>query len=103
MARHKYKFADRKPTVGGIISTLMATGAAVLFVYAVKPSFDAGGNGGMTVGSYALSALALSVFGLIVGLLSYKETDRIYRFSFLGTLASGIMTVILVMLLLAGL
>lgn len=103
MARHKYKFADRKPTVGGVISTLMAAGSAVLFAYAVKLSFDAGGNGGFAVGSYALSALALSVFGLIVGLMSYRETDRIYRFSFLGSLFCGIMTVILVMLLLVGL
>ena len=103
MARHKYKFADRKPTVGGIIATLMAAGAVALFVYAVKLSFESGGNGGIVVGSYALSALALSVIGLIVGLMSYRESDRVYTFSFWGTLASGIMTALLVMLIFAGL
>ena len=102
MARYKYKFADRKPTVGGIISTLMAAGAVALFVFAVKTSYAAGGNGGTAVGAYALSALALSVFGLVVGLMSYREPDRVYNFSFIGTLGSGIMAVLLLMLMIAG-
>lgn len=103
MARHKYKFSNKKHSVGGVISTVMAVSAAVLFVRAVVISFAARGEGGMEVGSYALSALAVAFFGCIMGLLSYKESERYYTFSFIGALFNGILTVVLAMLLVVGL
>lgn len=103
MARHKYKFSDKKHSVGGVISTVMAAACIVMLVISVRISFMARGEGGTVVGSYALTALTLSVFGCIVGILSYKESDRYYTFSFIGTLINGIMTVVLIMLLIVGL
>ncbi len=103
MAGHKYKFSDKKHSVGGVISSIMAAASIALLVLAVRASFTARGEGGTIVGSYALTSLTVAVFGCLVGILSYRESDRYYTFSFLGTLINGIMTVILVMLLIVGL
>ena len=103
MARHKYNFSDKKHSVGGVISTVMAAVCIIIFILAVRISFMARGEGGTVVGSYALTALTIAVFGCIVGIMSYRESDRYYTFSFAGTLINGIMAVILIMLLIVGL
>ncbi len=56
----------------------------------------------MEVGSFALSALAVAFFGCVMGILSYKESDRYYTFSFIGALFNGIMAIILIMLFVVG-
>ncbi len=102
MAKHKYKFTNKKHSVGGVLSSLMAVASVILFGYAVSISYKARGEGGALVGSFALCSLAVAAFGVIIGLLSYKESDRYYTFSFIGSLVNGVMTVLMVMLLLVG-
>ena len=103
MAKRKYKFTNKRHSVGGVIATLMAVVSIVLIVIAIVLSFKARGEGGTKVGSAAMAALAFSVFGLATGLLSYRETDRYYSFSFAGSLLNGIITVFLVLLFFVGL
>lgn len=103
MSKHKYKFTNKKHSIGGVISSLMALSAIVLIVLAVVRSFKARGIGGESVGILALLALAFSVFGFITGLLSYRENDRYYTFSFIGSLFNGVILVLLIMLFLTGL
>lgn len=57
----------------------------------------------MQVGAYGLLALVLSLFGLIFGLLSYKEQDKRYGISFFGTFINGIIIVMLILFILVGL
>ncbi|MDD6339659.1 MAG: DUF6142 family protein [Butyrivibrio sp.] len=102
MAKHRYKFSDKKHSVGGAISTMLALAAVIFFVISVRFSFAARGEGGDNVGSAALASTAFAVFGLVVGLMSYKESNRYRTFSFIGSLSSGIMTIIMVMLFLVG-
>ena len=98
MSKHKYKFTNKKHSVGGVAATIMAAAAIVLIVFSIVLSFKARGEGG----SLALMALAFSVFGLIIGLLSYREFDRYYTFSLIGSLINGIIIVLLIMLLFVG-
>lgn len=102
MSKRKYKFTNKKHSIGGVVSTLMAFVAIVLLVLAILYSFRARGIGGEEVGTLALMSLAFSVFGLITGLLSYREFDRYYTFSLIGSLMNGIVTILLVMLLFVG-
>lgn len=102
MSKHKYKFTNKKHSIGGIVSTLMAIIAIALLIIAVMFSFKAAGNGGEEVGTMALLSAVFSVFGLITGLLSYREYDRYYTFSLIGSLLNGIVTILLVMLLFVG-
>lgn len=55
------------------------------------------------MGAYGLLALVLSLFGLIFGLLSYKEQDKRYGVSFLCTFINGIIIVMLILFILVGL
>ncbi|MEE0314451.1 DUF6142 family protein [Eshraghiella crossota] len=102
MSKHKYKFTNKKHSVGGVVATIMAVAAIVLIVFSIVLSFKARGEGGEIVGSLALMALAFSVFGLIIGLLSYREFDRYYTFSLIGSLINGIIIILLIMLLFVG-
>ncbi len=102
MSKRKYKFTNKRHSVGGVLSSLMALAAVVLIIIAVIISFKAEGYGGEEVGTLSLMALVFSASGLVLGLLSYRETDRYYSFSFAGSLVSGIVTVLLVMLFFTG-
>ena len=102
MSKHKYKFTNKKHSIGGIVSTLMAIIAIALLIIAVMFSFKAAGNGGEEVGTMALLSAVFSVVGLITGLLSYREYDRYYTFSLIGSLLNGIVTILLIMLLFVG-
>lgn len=103
MARHKSKFTNKKHSVGGVLSTGMGIFSAAFLATAIVSSFRKRGEGGTVVGSLALLALAFSVFGLMIGLLSYREIDRYTTFSFWGSLLCGLLTVFLVFLCLIGL
>ena len=82
---------------------MLALASVILFGIAIYESFAQRGEGGENVGSFAFASLVFAVFGFIVGLMSYRESNRYHTFSFIGSLASGIMTVIMVMLLFVGL
>lgn len=103
MAKHKYKFSTKKHSVGGVFSTVMFVGALVLLIWAINVSFQAQGKGDTVVGEIALTSFAVAIFGMIIGLLSYKESDRYYTFSFIGALLNGIMSIIMFMLFIVGL
>ena len=102
MSKRKYKFTNKKHSVGGVLATLMALVAIALIVVAVVISFKARGSGGAEVGTLSLMAMVFSVFGLVMGLLSFREIDRYYTFSYIGSIMNGIITILLVMLLLVG-
>ena len=75
MSKHKYKFTNKKHSVGGVAATIMAATAIVLIVFSIVLSFKARGEGGEIVGSLALMALAFSVFGLILYLFIDRKPD----------------------------
>lgn len=103
MAKHKYKFSTKKHSVGGVFSSIMFVGAMVLLIWAINVSFQANGKGGQVVGEIALTSFAVAIFGMIIGLLSYKESDRYYTFSFVGALLNGILSILMFMLFMVGL
>ena len=45
----------------------------------------------------------LSVIGTIIGLLSFKEDDKFYTLSWVGSLLGGIMTVLMLAVIFMGL
>ena len=103
MAKYRYKFSTKKHSIGGVISTVMFVGALALFIWAIAVSFENKGRGGAVVGEIALSSLAVALFGCIIGLLSYRESDRYYTFSFIGALSNGIMSILMFMMFVVGL
>ncbi len=93
---NKYKFSDKGQTLGGILSVLMGIASIAIFCYGIYLSFLAHGNAGLEVGSIGLLSLMLSVMGTFLGLISFKERDKFYTLSKVGSLMCGIFTVLLI-------
>ena len=99
---NKYKFSDKNQTLGGTLSLLLGIGSLVCLFYGVYLSFKAHGNAGIEVGSLGMLASMLSTIGSIIGFLSFKENDKFYTLSKIGTLICGIMTVMMAAIFMMG-
>ena len=99
---NKYKFSDKNQTLGGTLSLLLGIGSLVCLFYGVYLSFKAHGNAGIEVGSLGMLAFMLSTIGSIIGFLSFKENDKFYTLSKIGTLICGIMTVMMAAIFMMG-
>ena len=86
---NKYKFSDKRQSLGGIISTIMGLLALASLIYGVYISFKAEGYAGLKVGS--------------LGLLSFKEDDKFYTLSKVGSMLCGILAVFMIAVFLMGL
>ena len=102
MKKTKLRFSYKEYTIGGVLSSALALISILVLGHSILLSFRARGEGTMQVGAYGLLSLVLSVFGLIIGLLSYKEQDKRYGISFLGTFINGIIIVMLILFILVG-
>ena len=103
MKKTKLRFSYKEYTIGGVLSSALAVFSLLALGYSILLSFRARGEGSMQVGAYGLLALVLSLFGLIFGLLSYKDQDKRYGVSFFGTFINGIIIVMLILFILVGL
>ncbi len=98
----KYKFTDKNHSEGGVLSCIMGLASIVVLGGAVYISFNNNGEASAIVGDMALASFLLSFFGLVIGLVSYKEQDKYYLFSHIGSLCCGIMAILLVLIFLMG-
>lgn len=99
---NKYKFSDKSQTLGGTISTIMGIMAMVCFGYGVFLAFRTHGNAGLQAGSLGLLSLMLAAIGTLIGLLSFKEDNKFYTLSRVGSLLCGIFTILLLAVFLMG-
>ena len=99
---NKYKFSDKSPTLGGTISTVMGVVALLTFLWGIFIAFKADGYAGAEVGTYALIAFLLSLIGTVIGLISFKEQDKFYLLSKIGSLVCGILLVTMIAVFLMG-
>ena len=99
---NKYKFSDKSQTLGGIISLLMGLSSAGIFIYGIYISFKAHGNAGLEVGSIGLLSLMFAIMGTFIGLISFKERDKFYTLSKIGSMLCGIIAVFLISICFLG-
>lgn len=98
----RYKFSDKSPTVGGVLASLMGLASLGLLIYGVHRSFISGGHAGMTVGGIGLLSLLMAVLGTVFGFMSFKEEDKFYTLSVIGTILCGMEVIFMIMLILTG-
>lgn len=99
---NKYKFSDKSQTLGGTLSALMGAGSLVCLLYGIYMSFSADGNGGIIVGALGILAFILSLTGMILGLMSFKEQDKFYMMSKVGSLLCGIIFIAMLAIFFMG-
>lgn len=89
--KHGYKFTNKRNTKGGISSICVGVVSFVLFVAGIFLSYKKSGSAGIAVGMCGALSFVLSAIGFIIGLLSFKEKEKFYRCSYIGSIINGIM------------
>ncbi|MDE6253321.1 MAG: hypothetical protein K2M78_11940 [Lachnospiraceae bacterium] len=102
MSRHKYKFTNKHNTTGGTVAFLLGIMAAGLMVWAVYMAYRDRGNSGTDMGLIGTLSFFVSTVGLLLGLSSFKEEDKFYLFSWIGTILCGIIWLMLCAVVVIG-
>lgn len=92
MAKRKiYSFEEKRHSQRGITSTVLGIAALLIFLVLIYIACYYNGSGGAYLGSIGLTAMVLTVYGLICGLRSFQERNKIYTFSKIGSILNGIL------------
>ena len=100
--RKSYKFSDKEHSKRGILSSVFALFAVLIVICAIILSAVYKGQGSVLVGVLTAFGFVASIAGFIVGALSFKETDSIMRFSWIGVIANGALFLALAILMISG-
>lgn len=100
--RHGYKFTNKNNTRGGIISTVFAAVSLVMIVTGVIISFKNEGDAGIIVGAFGTVSFMSSTIGEVMALRSFKEKDKFYLFSWIGTITNGILWISMCLVIVMG-
>ena len=88
--RYKYSFARKKETEGGCFAMIYAGLSLGLFLVSAMLSFRLSGDAGRWIGAFGVMAILFSAIGFVTGIKSFKEKDKSYRFSAMGSLVNGV-------------
>lgn len=88
--RYRYSFAKKKEAGKGKWSVGIAVTSLAIFIAAFFASFLLEQKYHFVVGGLCLFAAALSIYGFLLGALSFSEKDRMHRTSIIGSIANGI-------------
>lgn len=92
--RRRVKFTDKKHAKKGIASSALALVSLLSMVGLVVDTSLARGNAGREVGLFGFLSIVIAVFGLILGITSYKEQERYYLFSGIGTAMNAFLLIL---------
>lgn len=83
-----YRFDNKKYTIGGAISTTLFGVSLVMFGIAVYASYQAHGEGGVIIGAAGFMGFLVTLAGLIIGIMSFREEDKHYMLSRIGVFSN---------------
>ncbi len=100
--KRRIKFSDKSHATKGILATILGTISLVLMIVLVIISYSEKGDAGIYVGSIGLVAFVMAIIGLITGISSFKERERYYLFSKIGSLLSAMIIVLWIAIYIIG-
>ena len=98
--RYRYSFTKKKEAKKGKLSAGLAAASFLLFITAVVLAYD---SFGFLVGGVGLFATLLSVYGFIMGLLSFSEEGKSHKTSIIGSISNGLILIVWIGVYLTGL
>ncbi|MFA9378154.1 MAG: DUF6142 family protein [Lachnotalea sp.] len=96
------KFSNKSHATKGIISTIFGGFSLILMLVLVAISYSTNGAAGIYAGSIGLTALVIAVMGLYLGLSSFKERERYYLFSKIGSLLNALIIALWIAIYIIG-
>ena len=100
--RYRYSFTKKKEAGKGKLSVGLAASSFLLFAAAVALVFVLEERLGFLIGSLGLFAALLSIYGFIMGLLSFSEEGKSHRTSIIGSITNGVIMIIWLGIFLTG-
>ena len=92
--RYRYSFTKKKEAKKGKLSAGLAAASFLLFITAVVLAYLLDDSFGFLVGGVGLFATLLSVYGFIMGLLSFSEEGRSHKTSIIGSISNGLFLIV---------
>lgn len=100
--RKRKIYTDKKHAVKGIIATILAVVALIVFAGIVYISFSQKGAADIRIASMALISILLGIIGLILGLMSFRGENNYKLFSQIGSFLNVFVLVLWGMIYLIG-
>lgn len=100
--RYRYSFTKKKEAGKGKLSVGLAAASFLLFAGVVGTALLLKGSYGFVVGGLSLFATLLSIYGFLMGLVSFSEEERSHRTSIIGSITNGIIMIVWLGIYLTG-
>lgn len=100
---HSLSFINNSYTTGGYISCCLSGLSFGFMLYCLTVSVDLRGQIGTSVGFFALFSFVFALFGFIIGLHSFKEEEKSYLFSRIGSYFSLLLMLFWIVMYIRGL
>lgn len=100
--RYRYSFTKKKEAGKGKLSVGLAAASFLLFAGVVGTALFLKGSYGFVVGGLSLFATLLSIYGFLMGLVSFSEEGRSHRTSIIGSITNGIIMIVWLGIYLTG-
>lgn len=97
-----YSFTEKKNSVNGIISTIMGIISLVFLLAMIYASYYMRGDAGIYAGAFGLCGMIFGFVGFIMGIYSFSEKNIKYKYPKIGSVLSGVVFVIWLLLYLIG-
>ena len=90
----RYSFTKKKEAKKGSCLPGLAAASFLLFITAVVLAYLLDDSFGFLVGGVGLFATLLSVYGFIMGLLSFSEEGRSHKNPIIGSISNGLFLIV---------
>ena len=100
--RRGYKFTNKRHTKLGLFSSCIGLFVLLLLGGLFYLSYRQKGNADAFMGVLGFAGLLTSAAGLYLGVKSLREEDRLYFFSYGGSILNGLLLIACIMLYVLG-
>lgn len=100
--KRMYSYTEKRQSQLGITSTVCGVLSILVFAALTFLAFYMNGQGGLYLGAIGIAGILFAVVGLIFGLYSFKEKYILHTFSKAGSILSGIMAAVWLLVILIG-
>ena len=85
---------------GRISSTIGLCNLALMFLTITMAVME-NGKSGMYIGIIVIITFILSIFGFVIGIRSFSEENKFYRFSYIGTVINAAIWISIILIYIA--